>query len=71
MTVNALLAWTNFAQVAIPLGIATVAQIKTWITEAHGKQMTDAELNVVLQFVLDDATRRRALAIADAIGHPA
>ena len=70
MTVAALLAWMNFAQVAIPLGIATALQIKAWITEAHGKQMTDAELNIVLQFVFDDATRRRALAIADATAPP-
>lgn len=68
ITVAQLLGWAQIAQVAIPLGIATVQNITEWIKAAHGHELTDAEMNVVLSVVLDDATRRRALALADAVG---
>lgn len=71
MNLAQLLVWMNFAQQAIPAGVATVAQIKTWLTEAHGKQLPEAELNAALALVTDDSSRRRALAIADATGQTA
>jgi hypothetical protein len=71
VTVQQLLAWMQVAQAAIPAGIATIETIKGWISVAHQGQMSDAQLNAAIGLVFDDATRRKALAIADALGQPA
>ncbi len=71
MPFAALLGWMNIAQIAIPLGLGTIQTITGWIKAAHAGQMTDAELNAAIALVLDDATRRKTLAIADALGQPA
>lgn len=67
MNVSALMGWMQIAQVAIPLGLATAQQVEGWIRGSKGT-MTDAEMNAVVALVLDDASRRKALAIADALG---
>lgn len=68
MNISQILGWMQIVQIAVPLGMATVAQIESFIRAAHGSTMTDQELNVVIALVMDDATRRKALAIADALG---
>lgn len=68
MSFAAVMGFMQIAQIAIPLGIATVDQIKGLIKSAGGAQMTDVELNQICSLVFDDAVRRKALAIADALG---
>ena len=67
MTVTQLLGWIQVAQVAISFGLATAEQIKGFIKTTN-PNAGDAELNLILVFVLDDATRRKALALQDATG---
>lgn len=71
MSVAALFAWMQLAQIAIPVGIATAQEIEGWIRAKHAGQLTDGQMNAAIAIVLDDAVRRRALAIADATGQPA
>lgn len=68
MNVVQLLTWMQVAQVAIPAGIATVQTIEGWIRTAHQGQMSESQLNAAIGLVFDDASRRKALAIADALG---
>lgn len=67
---TALTGWAKIVDIAIPAGLATLQQIEGWIRAAHAGQLPDAELNVLIGLVIDDATRRRVLAIADALGTP-
>jgi hypothetical protein len=66
-----LMGWMQLAQVALPLGIMTEQSIAAAIRASHGSQMSEADINKAIGIVLDDATRRKALAIADALGTPA
>lgn len=71
MTVQQLLAWMNLASAAIPAGTAAVAAITQVIKAIHGPQMSDADMNAALALIFDDASRRKALALNDALGQTA
>lgn len=63
-----LIGWMQIAEQAVPLAIATEETIKGWFRQAHGKEMTDAEMNIAFSLIFDEATRRRAIAIQAALG---
>ncbi len=65
MTPDQILAWIQIAQVALQAGIATEQQIAAWFKSVHGTQMTDAEMDTILDGVIADAQKRKALADAE------
>lgn len=68
MTVQQILAFVQAAQLLIAAGVATTAEIKSFIGSLKGVQLSDADLNAILDHVVADATARKALALADAAG---
>lgn len=71
MNFTQLMGWMQIAQAAIPAGIATEQVIAGWIKSIHGPTMSDAEINAAASIVSNDAARRKALAVADALGQSA
>lgn len=65
MQIGQLLGWVQVAQIAAAAGIATAQTVAGWIRSVHGTQMTEEELNAVIDLVLSDAGRRKTLADAD------
>lgn len=60
MTAQQVLAWAQL----IMAGAASVQQVRGFLASLH-PGVTDDELNAALQTIVDDATRRKALAEAD------
>lgn len=54
-------AWIAVANALIPAGVATVTQIRALIKSFH-KEATPEEQDTIIQAVIDDAQRRKALA---------
>ena len=65
MNPQELLATIQAAEVLIAAGVATARQIVAWVKALRGAQMTDLELNALLDVIQDDAKRRKAIADAD------
>lgn len=62
-----IVAWVQLAQQLAVLGINAASGIKNAV-KALQPTVTDAELNAIIQATKDDASRRKALAEADAAG---
>ena len=58
------LAWVQAGQVLVSAGVATYANIRTWIAAQH-QGLSDADLNAILDGIAAGATRHKALADAD------
>lgn len=60
---------TAFAQAApglVAAGIQIEQMIQGWWEKVHGSAMTEAQLDVILSLTVDEATRRAAMARAEA-----
>lgn len=68
MTVTQILVIVQAAQLLIAAGVATAAEIKSFIASLKGVVLSDADLNAILDHIIADATAREALAKADAAG---
>lgn len=64
MDVAAINGYVQVAQVLIGAGLATWEQIRDFIRRVR-PEVTDAELDAVIQGVIADAQRRKALAESD------
>ena len=62
-----LMAWMQASQILVAAGVATVTQIRGLIA-AMSPDVTDDDLNQIIDTVIADATRRKAQAEADARG---
>jgi len=70
MTSQALEAWLQAGMLLYSFGGVALAKIKDAIHAAH-PEATEAQLNALLEAIKEDATRRKALADADAGNAPA
>ncbi len=66
MSVQSVLALVQAAQLLIAAGVATEQEIKSFIQSLKGVQLSDADLNAILDHVIADATARKAQALAQA-----
>lgn len=64
----AILGWIQLAQVLASLGIDVARGIKNAIRSIHGEAMTDTQMDLIVNEVINDATRRKLMAEADARG---
>jgi len=67
MNPQTILAWMQLAQTLAAAGVDATHRIKAAMSAVH-TDATDAELDAAVQAVVDDATRRKALAESDARG---
>jgi hypothetical protein len=67
MTPDQILIWVQAGRLLVGAGVATVEDIKAWVASKHGQTMTEADMDAILDAVIADATRRKALADADAV----
>lgn len=65
MSLQQALVWVQIGQQLMTVGIATAEQIRTFIKAVH-PNLSDADLNAILDTITAGATRHRALADADA-----
>ena len=68
ITTEDIQAYAAIATILLTAGKDVAAGIKALLAALHGPTMTDAELNAICQQVVQDATRRKAMADADAAG---
>lgn len=64
---QSIIAWVQLSQQLALLGINAAAGIRNAV-KAMQPDVTDEQLNAIVQSVIDDATRRKQLAQADAAG---
>jgi DNA-binding transcriptional regulator/RsmH inhibitor MraZ len=64
---QAILAWVELSQKLATLGIDATSRIRASISAMH-PDADDAELDEAIRVVIDDATRRKALAERDSRG---
>lgn len=65
MNVQQVIAWVQAGQLLVSVGAATVETIRGWV-KGQNPDMTDAELNTILDAVIAGAAAHKALADADA-----
>ncbi len=65
MTIQQALAWANAGQQLVIVGIATVENIRAWIKSLH-PNISEADLNAILDSIAAGASRHKTLADADA-----
>lgn len=58
-------AWIQVTGLLVHTGIATFAQVRSTINGFH-KDMTDEQMDAIVNGVIEDATRRKALAEREA-----
>lgn len=65
LTIAQIAAWIAAGQQLVAVGVATAENIKTWIKALH-PDLSDADLNAILDAIVAGASRHKALADADA-----
>ena len=65
MTANQIATWANVGVILVNAGITIVGGIQNLIKTAH-PDVTEAEVNTILDWIINDATIRKARAEAEA-----
>ena len=67
MPIAAIIGWLSVGETLITAGLATAAQIRTFIQSIH-PGLSEDDLNAILDGIISGATRHKRLADGDA-GH--
>lgn len=65
LSLQKMMAWVQAGQILMSAGVATVRNIRAWITSSHAA-MTEDQLNQICEAIIEGAVRHQALADGDA-----